>query len=160
MKKQKEKSSLSGRACSCFLCINPLNMCRLNFLFTSYKTKIFYQKRGFFMIVDNTYRFGDLELKRTDGEGWCDDLVAVGVEDLHVALPSEGGDAGEGAHRLALLVGLLASLLLTVVTGLPEGRLRRGACGNKPTTKKKTVVPRFFYFRLFRVLAPPGYDKI
>jgi hypothetical protein len=106
------------------------------------------------MIEYNTYRFGDLELKRTDGEGRCDDLVAVGVEDLHVALPSEGGDAGEGAHRLTLLVRLLASLLLTVVTGLPEGRLGRTACGNKPTTMKKTVLHGFFYLRLFQESAP------
>ena len=105
------------------------------------------------MTEDNTYRFGDLELKRTDGEGGCDDLVAVGVEDLHVALPSEGGDAGERAHRLALLVRLLASLLLTVVTGLPEGRLGRTACGNKPTTNKKTVVHVYMFFVLPQVFS-------
>ena len=64
-----------------------------------------------------TYRFGDLQLKRADGEGGGDDLVGVGVEDLHVALPPQRGDAGERAHRLSGLLSLLPSLFLCL-TGL------------------------------------------
>ena len=85
-----------------------------------------------------TYRLRDLQLQRAHREGRCNDLVTVGVQDLHVAFAAKRGNAGEGAHCLATLAAALLRLLapLLVIAALMEIDARFFD-GNKTRKNKK-----------------------